>query len=501
VDDARGFRPATPDAGSLGLDHGERRILWQRVIDVLEDYLGSLPDAPVSSIPADADVAALVQGCDLLQPMDSQQALELAVHGLLNCQVHAAHPRHFGLFMPRPTTMGVMAETLVAAFNPQAGSRHHSPFAVEVETHVLRTLGAWFGYDSQSVDGTMTSGGAEANHTAVLAALAHRFPAFVQDGAWALSRRPAIYLSAEAHGSFRKAARACGLGDRSIREIDTDTGGRIDIMALERRIAQDRGDGWEPVMVVATAGTTAAGVVDPIATLAELAEREGLWLHVDAAWGGAAAWLPELAPLFEGLARADSITFDPHKWLSVPLGAGAFLTRHVGLLEDLFSVDTPYLPEPDGDAGAEPYAKSLRWSRRFTGLKVFLSLLVAGREGYQQTMRRQLAYGDLLRRQLKKTGWTLRNRTVLPVVCFDDVSGTSQASLEHIKKIAHDVVASGQAWVCPVRTRGRPVVRACISGYDTSEQDVMTLVQTLADVRGGSVGLPPIPTAGSTVSD
>ncbi len=479
----------------LGLNHSERMRLWRRVIKVMESYLHTLPSVPASPVAHDGSMTTLVRRYDLLKPMDPQQVLELAVDGLWD-QAHAAHPQHFGLFMPRPTAMGVIAETLVAAFNPQAGSCHHSPFAVAVEAHVLRTLGAWFGYDRADVDGTITTGGAEANHTAVLTALEYRFPGFAQEGLWALSKHPAIYLSEEGHRSFHKAARACGLGNHAVRLVATDSAGRIDVQTLEDCIARDRLAGWEPVMIVATAGTTAAGAVDPIAALANLAEREGIWLHVDGAWGAAAAWLTELAPLFDGLARADSITFDPHKWLSVPLGVGTFLTRHGGVLERLFSVEAPYLPELDEHPDAEPYAHSLQWSRRFSGLKVFLSLLVAGRQGYEQSMRRQLALGDLLRRELLKTGWTVRSRSLLPVVCFDDAPYDGKATLSHVQALVRRTVSSSQAWVCAVRTVGCPVVRACISNYVTTEHDVLALVRTLAKARRG-VALPPSGAAAS----
>jgi len=476
--------PSRPARDPLGLPSTERAALWQRVDEILENYFRTLPDASVRPASRDADSGALLENCDLISPMDPQKALDLAVKGLHAHQVHAAHPRHFGLFVPRPTTMGIVAETLVAAFNPQAGSAQHSPFAVQVETHLLRTFADWFGFDSEETNGTFTNGGAEANHTAVLAALDQHCAGFARDGVWALRRRPSLYLSEEGHRSFHKVARACGLGVDSVRLVPTDVAGRMDVHALTRLIEQDRRAGWDPLMIVATAGTTGAGAVDPISALADVAARERLWLHVDGAWGAAAAWLPELAPLFEGLGRADSMTFDPHKWLSVPMGASTFLTRHPHVLEHLFSVGAPYLASTDGQREVEPYARSLQWSRRFSGLKVFLSLLVAGRQGYQQAMRRQLALGDRLRGELMKAGWALRNHAILPVICFDDRgAGVGPAALRDVQALAERTVATGEAWICAVRTRGRPVLRACISGYATTEQDVLSLVETLTRVR------------------
>src|SRR5207249_952234 len=143
---------------------------------------------------------------------------------------------------------------------------------------------------------------------------------------------------------------------------------------------------------------TSAGAIDPIPDLAGIAEREGLWYHVDAAWGGAAALLPELRPRLAGIERADSITFDALKWLSVPMGAGIFLTRHPSILERTFGTGTSYMPrDAAGLDVVDPYSHSMQWSRRFIGLKVYLSLLVAGWDGYAAAIRHQVAMGDRLR--------------------------------------------------------------------------------------------------------
>lgn len=188
----------------------------------------------------------------------------------------------------------------------------------------------------------------------------------------------------------------------------------MDVAALADLVARDRAAGRAPFFIAATAGTTNAGAVDPIA---EVARRERLWLHVDAAWGGAAALCPELRSLLAGIGRSDSITFDAHKWLSVPMGAGMFLTREAGILRRTFQVaGAAYMPPPHRPDCADPYAHSMQWSRRFAGLKVFLSLLVAGWDGYAAAIREQVALG----RRLREAGFAVVNETELPVVCFVD---------------------------------------------------------------------------------
>jgi glutamate/tyrosine decarboxylase-like PLP-dependent enzyme len=368
---------------------------------------------------------------------------------------------------------------------------------VEVERHLIRTIGERVGYAASSVDGTFTSGGAEANHTAMLAALTHAFPEFARSGVRGLAGRPVCYASAESHHSLLKAARVCGLGLEALRVVPVDAGLRLDPASLAELIRRDRAAGDLPFLVVATAGTTNAGVIDPLAEVADVAAEEGLWYHVDAAWGGAAALVPELRPLLAGIERADSFTFDAHKWLSVPMAAGLFVTRHPEILERTFRIETAYMPkEAQGLDVADPHMRSLQWSRRFIGLKVFLSLLVAGWEGYAAALRHQTTMGELLRRELEAAGWEIVNRTELPVVCFvpagltaSVTAGGPEGEAAAVAAVAREVVASGEAWLSTTRLGGdRAALRACITSYRTSPEDVRALVRVLGEARAQVLG-------------
>jgi glutamate/tyrosine decarboxylase-like PLP-dependent enzyme len=239
-------------------------------------------------------------------------------------------------------------------------------------------------------------------------------------------------------------------------------------------------------MIVATAGTTSAGVIDPIDELARIATRERLWLHVDAAWGGGAALVPELRPALGGIEKADSITFDAHKWLSAPMGAGLFLTRRTEILKKAFGVATNYMPR-DG-AGldvVDPFTHSIQWSRRFIGLKVFMSLLVAGWEGHAEEIRRQTAMGDRLRQRLSRSGWAVVNQTPLPVVCFVDHALQDGDSAGYLEAVCKSVVDSGEAWLSTARigNDNRPVLRAGITSYRTEVAHVDALVESLDRAR------------------
>jgi glutamate/tyrosine decarboxylase-like PLP-dependent enzyme len=476
----------------LLVDEKTRQVLWRRLIEAIEAYIedvGSLRAAPVLDPEA---LRALIAKLDFERPVAPLQATDFVLDALRTHQVHTPHPRYFGLFNPAPTTMGIVADALVATFNPQLAAWSHSPFAAEVEAHVIRQLGQRFGYTAASSDGVFASGGAEANHTAVLAGLVSAFPGFADEGARSLSGQPLLYTSLDAHDSFLKAARLCGLGTQSVRQLPVGAELTLEPHALAAQVARDREQGFLPFLVAATAGTTNAGAVDPIGPIAEVAAREGLWLHVDAAWGGGAVLDPELAKALAGIEQSDSITFDAHKWLSVPMGAGVFLTRHSDILERTFRVAAGYMPrEAEGMDIVDPYAHSMQWSRRFIGLKVFLSLAVAGWAGYAESIRHMTAMGERLRRRLASSGWEIVNRTPLPVVCFVDTTCPEGRTEAWLQEVAAQVVGSGQAWISTAILAGRtPALRACITNYRTGPGDVDALVDVLNAARQPPAILP-----------
>jgi glutamate/tyrosine decarboxylase-like PLP-dependent enzyme len=470
------------------LDLSSRETLWRNVAAAIEAYLRDLPSLPVSPSP-DPDVArALLENLDFERPLSPEEAVALAVEGLRGHQVHNGHPRYFGLFNPATAAMSVAADALAAAFNPQLAAWTHAPFACEAEQLVIRSLGAKLGYPPGEIEGSFTSGGAEANHTALVAALVNRFPSFAEEGARSLAGPPALYVSPESHHSFLKAARLTGLGTSAVREVPTNGDFVMDPEALRAAVRRDRAEGRLPFFVAATLGTTGAGLIDPIAAIAGVGRDEHLWVHADAAWGGAVALVPELRAHLEGIELADSITVDAHKWLSVPMAAGMFFTRHRSLLETTFAVAAGYMPRAgEGAPVVEPHRSSMQWTRRFIGLKLFLSLAVAGFGGYAETIRNMVRLGDGLRERLQAEGFRIVNRTPLPVICFQDARRDEGGSLPYLRAMADGVVASGAAWVSLVALDSRiPAIRACITSFRTGENDLDALVQSLASHRPSS---------------
>ncbi|HEX8071840.1 MAG TPA: aminotransferase class V-fold PLP-dependent enzyme [Pyrinomonadaceae bacterium] len=465
------------------LDEEARVALWRRVVAEIETYVDEVARLPVSVTPDPAAIRARLAPFDFAGTVAPEDAVAFLADALRQYQVHTPHPRYFGLFNPAPATMSIAADALVAAFNPQMAAWSHNAFAAEAEAHLVRAFGARFGY--AETDGTFCSGGAEANHTAVLTALTHAFPDFAARGARALAAQPVLYISAEGHHSVKKAARLCGLGTEAVRELPADDKLRLDCAALAAQIERDRAAGLAPFMLVATVGTTNAGIIDPLPQLADLAAEHKLWLHADAAWGGAAALVSELRPLVAGIEQADSITFDAHKWLSVPMAAGVYLTRHADILTRTFRVANAYMPSAVEAAHdiSSPYEHSMQWSRRFIGAKVFLALAVAGWAGYAAAIRHQTEMGVLMRRELRAAGWLIVNETELPVVCFTDgaAGGDAPAFLD---AVAAAVVSSGRAWLSTTRlSTGRRVLRACVTNFRTEAEDVRALVQALNEAR------------------
>ena len=417
---------------------------------------GSWPSATISSAPVAAG--------DLLRDVG-----RLLSQGL----VQITHPRYFGLFNPSVRPVSVLADALAALYNPQVATRSHAPAAFELEHRVLTVLMGLIGWSEDQGLATFTTGGAEANVSALQCALAWKFPGWDEQGLTALGLRPTVYFSADAHHSFVKAARMAGLGTGAVREIPLDDARRLDLPALEARLARDRAAELHPLMVVATLGATGTGVLDPVGPLRQVADRHGLWLHADAAWGGGALLSPALRAHLAGIEDADSVTWDAHKWLSVPMGAGMYFCRHPEAVRRAFAITAAYMPPPLEQAVDDPYATTVQWSRRHIGLKVFMALAELGLEGYARLVEHQARMGDCLRRRLQERGWTLANRTPLPVVCFHR-EGADPA------QVLARLAPRGKVWISLLALPGGPtVLRACITSYQTTEADLETLVEEL----------------------
>ena len=401
-----------------------------------------------------------------------QQALDWTIAQMETGLVHVAHPRYFGLFNPTPAFPAQCADRVAAVFNPQLATSTTSPAAVAIEGHVVRAVARRLGMPREAF-GHFTTGGAEANYTALLLALTRACPAFASDGARALAGDPTFYVSRESHLAWFKIAHQAGIGRKAVRLVATDGTGRMDMRALSEAVRTDLDRGCSPVMVAATAGTTNAGMIDPLEPCAAFARDAGLWLHVDAAWGGAVVASEPRRGLLAGIEQADSVTVDAHKWFAATMGCGMFATRWPGLLPTAFSVSTGYMPSRLTD---DPYVTTVQWSRRFVGLRLFLSLAAAGWRGYAEHVERTLSLAERLRQLLSSRGWRVVNQSPLGVVCVEPppTPGGVRAVVSH-------VLGSGKAWVSVATFEGREVIRACVTSGETTDDDIEVLVNCLQD--------------------
>jgi glutamate/tyrosine decarboxylase-like PLP-dependent enzyme len=401
--------------------------------------------------------------------------LEWTIGQLEQGLVHLNHPRYFGLFNPAPTFPAQVAERVAASFNPQLATWTTSPVAVEIEAHVMNLLGRRAGLTG-AVHGHFTSGGSEANFTAAIAALTAANPRYAEEGVLAFGAPVAFYVSAESHLAWIKIAHMAGLGRRAARLVATDGHGRISVAALEQAISEDRARGIVPFMISATAGTTGAGMIDPLGECARVAREAGLWYHVDAAWGGAVMASPRLSGLLAGIEHADSITIDAHKWFATTMACGMFVTRHAPILDAAFNVSTSFMPSQRSHV--DPYVGTVQWSRRFLGLRLFLALGSGGWGAYATHVERSVDLVAVLRASLAERGWTIINDSLLAVLCVLPPAGSAD-----VTTIAARVLATGQAWVAAASFEGRKVIRICVTHGEAGLQDIAQLTEVLEAAR------------------
>jgi len=408
---------------------------------------------------------------DFATPRPLPELLDWSIGMLEHGVVHLTHPRYFGLFNPSPSFPAQCADRIAGSFNPQVASSATSPAAVALEAHVIRMVAQRAGFPATSA-GHFTSGGSEANYAALLCALTRAHPRFATDGARAFAGQPVLYASKECHRSWVKIAHQAGIGRSAARLVATDGAGRMAPGALGAAIAEDLESGCVPVLIVASAGTTNAGMIDPLPECAELARRHGLWYHVDAAWGGAMIASERLRGVLGGLERADSATIDAHKWFATTMGCGMFLAREAGTLSSVFQVSASYMPSHE--ISVDPYMNSAQWSRRFLGLRLFLSLAAAGWSGHAAHIERAVAQAARIREGLEARGWSIINDSPLAVL-----AAVPPPALGTVRTIVERVLQSGRAWVSLARFEERDVVRICVTHGETSEEDLSVLIEAL----------------------
>jgi glutamate/tyrosine decarboxylase-like PLP-dependent enzyme len=476
---------------ALAMDAATFRALGHQLVDRLAASLDALPRGPVTR---DYSASAVRQAFDLTAPLpeagtDPGPLLEQTARLLFEHSLFNAHPRFFGYITAAPAPIGVLGDFLAAAVNANVGAWTLSPAATEIESQTVRWIAALIGYPADC-GGLLVSGGNMANIVCFLAARAAKAGWDIRERGVAgdSGRRLRVYASAEAHTWIQKAADIGGLGIASIRWIPTDANLRMDVSALRAQIEADKAAGDLPCMVVGTAGSVSTGAVDPLRDIGDVCNEHDVWFHVDGAYGGFAAAVPEASDDLRGLAVADSVAVDPHKWLYAPLEAGCALVRDPELLRAAFAYHPPYYHFDERVTNYVDYGPQN--SRGFRALKVWLALRHAGATGYRtmiaDDIRLSRAMADAVRRcdELELITQEL-SITTFRCVPRDLRPRLGDAAVErHLDVLNRTVLdrlqRSGEAFVSNAVVGNRYVLRACIVNFHATHADVEATVEIAA---------------------
>ena len=454
--------------------------LARQGVDFVTEYYRSLDCRPVY-VPTTA--AALRESLDEPLPQrgaDLAELLEIIQAQIARYNRHSAHPRLFGYICSPGAPILTISHMIAAAMNINVTCWRSSPSGTQIEQTVVRWMKEILGYPADAA-GLLVSGGSMANFAGLAAARSAKASVnAVRDG---LSSAPpmCVYVSREGHFSMTKAAGMLGLGESNVRQIQTDANLRIDLHDLARQVAKDRATGRLPFCVAANAGTTATGAVDPIGPLADFASKEGLWLHVDAAYGGFAAMAAGARHLFEGIAKADSVALDPHKWLYGPMGCGCVLykdpatalaafshdsdvTRRIGLVEDEAFAYWDYGPE---------------LSRPFRALDLWMLLKFAGAQRIAEAIEHNIACAKYFEELVKASDdFEMLAPVELSIFCFRyrpaGFDGDLNALNEHLLV---NLQRAGSSYLSNATISGQFALRGCVLNYRTTAHDMEILLE------------------------
>jgi len=383
-------------------------------------------------------------------------------------------PRYMGLVQSSPLTAAPLADLLVSALDNNASAEHHGPSAAAAEREILRVFGRMF-MGRDDVGGMLLPGGSYANLQGIVAARAHAFPEWEARGPAALAGAPVLYTSSATHFSGARAGTVAGIGRDGVRFVPTRGRGEMSVEALRTMIREDRAAGRLPFAILATAGTTGTGAFDPIEQLADLAEEESLWLHVDACYGGAAALLDDLRHRFRGVERAQSIAVDPHKWFFMPMSCSLLLTRdHLGA-GNPFDVRGSYIPVDEGAEGpVDPYRRGIPTSRRASALTLWTTLRAHGLGVIRDAVARNIQMTRRLEQRLARHGFEVLPGGDLSIACArwvpERLDSSEVDALQ--ERIANRVIREDRGWFATVEHDGRSWLRFNILNLHTNEGHV-----------------------------
>jgi glutamate/tyrosine decarboxylase-like PLP-dependent enzyme len=491
-------RDEGPPAGSpLDPPAEQIRAMGAAAVDWVATHLEGVPHRPITSTASSAELSGRLAEPLPVEGRGFDELLATFRDVVAPGSRHNGHPRFFGYVSSPGSAVASIADFLASALNANLPAWRSAPAPTEVERLTIDWIRQALGCDP-ATGGLFTSGGSMATLTA-LAAARHRRCGEPVD-AHGMVAHPApmrIYASTQAHHSVHKAAALLGVGRANVRPVAVDDRLRMDVDDLVRQLERDRRAGAEPFCVVATAGTVVTGAVDPLAEIAAVAAEHGLWLHVDACYGGFARLAPSARPLFDGLAAADSIALDPHKWLYLPTGCGCLLYRDPDAVRGAFSFDDDYVRVTQR-APDEAYAfwdYGLELSRPFRALQVWMTLAYAGSRAIGEAIESNLDCAQRLAELVEASDdFEMLAPVELSIFCFRYLPPGARGRLERCaddereldrlnERILLAVQRAGSSYLSNASVNGRFALRGCVLNYRTTRDDMARL---LDDVRASA---------------
>lgn len=444
-------------------------------VDWMADYLANVGDLPVLSPVRPGETAAKLPPSAPLHGEAVEDILRDFRDVIVPGVTHWNHPSFFAYFAITGSGPGILGEMLAAALNTNAMLWRTGPAQTELEDRTLDWLRQMMGLP-EGLHGTIHD---TASISTLIALAAAREAAGLGVREEGLSGRDLprlrVYASREAHSSIDKAGVTLGIGMQGTRKIDTDGEFRMDPAALEAAIEQDRAAGIRPLAVVATTGTTSTSSIDPVRRIAEVCRRLDVWLHVDAAYGGSAALVPEMRHVLDGAELADSLVVNPHKWMFVPVDCSVLYTRRPDVVRRAFSVVPEYLLTPEGESVTNLMDYGPALGKRFRALKLWMVLRYFGAEGMAERIREHCRLAQELAAWVgAEPGWEVMAPVPLSLVVFRHrPHGFDDEQVDALnERVMAAVNATGRAYLSHTRVNGRLALRFAIGNLGTTEEHV-----------------------------
>ena len=466
----------------------QHKKLGRIVTNLISEHAARLDSAPVTSRATPAELKQLFDEPIPVAGMPAEEILEQFARDVEPHAMQVPSPHYFGQFNPTPLAIGVWADALCSALNQNAGAWRNGPTSALIEAQVIGWLCDLIGYGPGAF-GVLASGGSEANLIALKCARDKAARDISDRGVRAADRELKVYASEQCHFSVEKSLDILGLGRKSLRKIETDDRFHIRLDLLREAIKQDRSDGNLPMCIVGIAGTTSTGVIDPLPELAAIALENNCWYHVDAAYGGGLAFSDKHKHKLRGIELANSITFDPHKWMFVPFSCGTTLVRDGGnVLRDSFDMSPEYLSEDRGfaDAQYDFFRYGQMGTRRFNALKLWMAFKFMGKSGYAETTERHIGLTEYLATRLDALSDFARVGEIETAVCCfrylpESVRALPPAEQDRVQQaLQQRIESSGKAFLPSTILHGRRALRVNINSYLTERRHVDDLVELLA---------------------